>query len=239
LNKKQRKRNKKREDNARVAADPRSRPTEIPQPPDPEAYENEQRRKNNLKESNGAMKTEPLSNWFLVAFTAALVVTGILQWDAIKGQLKAMVDADRPWIGSYAFSAEPIEIDKDGSARISVINSGRGPARILSFKTELHVFDDFPPEPPYGSAPLWMNGSHTILLPGMTANNEFPFTRFSPAQLQSVLDGKAKLYIYGVLEYEDLRVKNSRHTTKICAYWTAKKLVSTPFVNCPEYNEAD
>jgi hypothetical protein len=35
------------------------------------------------------MRKEPVSNWFLVAFTAALVITSYLQWDAIKDTIKS------------------------------------------------------------------------------------------------------------------------------------------------------
>ena len=185
------------------------------------------------------MKKEPLSNWFLVGFTAALVLTGLLQWDAIKGQLKAMIDADRPWIGAFFFSADPLEASKDGTAKISVTNSGKAPARILSFKTSISMYGtEFTTQPSYTQSQPWMDFSQTILLPGMTATNEFPFKAFDPVQFQMVMDGKARIYLYGIVEYEDLRVRDSHHTTKICTYWTAKKL-SVAFVNCPEYNEAN
>jgi hypothetical protein len=183
--------------------------------------------------------SEPVSNWFLVAFTALLFLASLFQWSVMKGQLQAMVDAERPWIGSISYFADPIEANKEGTAKVIVINSGKGPARILSFRTELRIFPSFPKEPTYGAnTPTWMNLSQTILLPGMTATNEFPFSKVDPTIFQLVLDGNARLYVYGILEYEDLRVAGSKHTTKMCAYWTAKK-IQTPFVNCPEYNEAN
>jgi hypothetical protein len=150
------------------------------------------------------------------------------------------VNADRPWIGSATVSAEPLEAGKAGTASVTVINSGRGPARLLSFKASMHVFDTFPTTPPYDDVPTWMHGSHSILLPGMIGTNSFPFSPFGSEIMKLVRDGKLTLYIYGVVEYEDLRVKNSRHTTKLCAFWTADRVKgSAAFVNCPEYNEAD
>jgi hypothetical protein len=237
LNKKQRKRKAKKA-KAQATYHPDPSLGQVPETPQTHGCAEAQPRNNDSKDGEDTMKKEPVSNWFLVIFTAALVLTGFLQWDAIKGQLKAMIDADRPWVGAILFSADPIEARKDGTAKISVVNSGRGPARILSFKASLHVFDKFPAEPAYDDAPSWMDLSRTIVLPGMPATNEFPFKGFNPIQFQMVLDGNTRLYLYGVVEYEDLRVKNSHHTTKMCAYWTAKKL-TTPFVNCPEYNEAD
>jgi hypothetical protein len=149
------------------------------------------------------------------------------------------LNADRPWLGAVSFNADPLEADKDGNATVVLINSGRGPARILSFKTSLQVFNKFPTDPPYDSIPVWMQGSQTVLLPGMTATSPFPYSRFGSAIMELVKSGQLTLYLYGTVEYEDLRVKDSRHTTKMCAYWTADRVKDVKFVNCPEYNEAD
>jgi len=238
LNKKQRKR---KADKAKAKANhnPTVAPSDIPESAHPHGYAKGEPCKTNPNNTEAAVKKEPLSNWFVVALTAALVLTGFLQWDAIKGQLKAMIDADRPWIGAYLFSAEPLEPSKDGTAKISIVNSGKAPARILSFKTALHMYGNkFPIEPIYDQTQPWTDLSQSILLPGMTGTNEFQFKAFDPVQFQMVIDGKARIYLYGIVEYEDLRVKDSRHTTKICTFWTAKKL-SVAFVNCPEYNEAN
>jgi len=175
----------------------------------------------------------------MVVFTGALVITSVLQWSAIDGQLKAMIDADRPWIGAVAESSDSIDSGKAGMARLTVVNAGRSPARIVRFQAAQRVFAEFPQEPPYENSTLWTELSHTILMPGgnMTATNEFPVSALDPQTFELIKENKTKLYIYGRVEYEDLRVKGSLHTTHICFFWTLGKQAA-PFVTCPEYNDA-
>jgi hypothetical protein len=100
------------------------------------------------------------------------------------------------------------------------------------------VLDNFPKNPPYISSTEWPDISQAVLLPGMTATNEFPFSEISPGLFELLASGAVRFYVYGVVEYEDPRVKGSIHTTRICMFWTASKN-SAPFVTCPEYNEAN
>ena len=178
-------------------------------------------------------------NWFIVALTAGLVLTGYLQWDAIKGQLKAMIDAERPWVGSLSPTCDATDNGKVGTTRLGIANSGRSPARIVFFKAAEQVFPNFPAgEPPYPNTTAWKENSLTVLLPGMTASNDFPTEAINPALFQLIKDKKARIYVYGTIGYEDPRVKGPLHTTHTCYFWVAGDKPNE-FVTCPQYNDAD
>ncbi len=121
----------------------------------------------------------------------------------------------------------------------SIANTGRSPARVVFFKAAEQVFTNFPDgEPPYPNTTSWNENSQTVLLPGMTGTNEFPTGAVEPAIFQMIKDKKARIYVYGTLTYEDLRVKGSIHTTHACYFWVAGDKPNE-FVTCPQYNDAD
>jgi hypothetical protein len=147
--------------------------------------------------------------------------------------------ADRPWIGAVGVSAMPFEAGKAGRATITVFNSGRSPARIIRFRAGTNVFPKFPVDPPYvASHPPLNEISRTIVLPGLAIGNEFPFTEVTPEVFELIKQhGDFKFYIYGMVEYEDLRMKNTKYVTKICYFWTDRP-GNLAFGACPEYNDA-
>ena len=151
---------------------------------------------------------------------------------------KNAIDAERPWVGVVSVSADPIASGKSGVARVNVVNSGRRPARLLRFRVASGVFGGFPEHPPFPNSTAWPDLSQTVLLPGMGATNEFPFAEISPGQFEAMAGGVLRFYIYGVIDYEDVRVKGTPHSTSVCLFWTATKS-SAPFATCPEHNEAN
>ena len=168
----------------------------------------------------------------LIALFGALV--GVRQW-------KAIVEADRPWVASTAVSAGPIAPDTDGIAKLTVVNAGRSPARITQFIAAERVFSEFPKDPPYNirSQPSWWEHSADILLPGETHARtvQFPFKNPDSKNFQLLLQHKDKLYVYGKVNYEDIR-DTSKHFSHFCYFWTGEQQPPV-FLNCGEYNDAD
>jgi hypothetical protein len=109
LNKKQRKR-KAKAAKAKAAIHFHPSPGEVPEAPHSQPNAGAQPSEENSEKSETTVKKEPTSNWFLVAFTAALVVTGLLQWDAIKSQISSderrFAMGQRPYI--WFVSEKPI-----------------------------------------------------------------------------------------------------------------------------------
>jgi hypothetical protein len=188
---------------------------------------------------NHIIKDQNLINFVLASSTLLIALISIFQWHAIHGQLRVMTDADRPWVGAIRASAQPIGPDKDGVARLTITNAGRSPARIIRFLAAQRVFYEFPKDPPYDALSTPWSPSTAILLPNGTtpATVEFPFAHTDANTFQDILRNKAKFYIYGKVDYEDLRV-NERHFTTICYYWTESKQ-NIAFIHCPEYNDGN
>jgi hypothetical protein len=147
------------------------------------------------------------------------------------------VDADRPWVG-------PINAYVDGSsiapgaisAHLSAVNAGRRPAKILRFRAAEKVLAHFPENPSFdqNSTPFREN-SILIAVPNIGKMVSFHFV-LNQQEYEDAIARKRRLYIYGIVDYEDVRVKGVKHTTKMCFFWT---LTTNEFASCPEYNDAD
>jgi len=188
-----------------------------------------------------------LTDWVVAICTIFIALTGFGQWLAIRGQWDAMTEAERPWVGATAVSAEPIASDKDGVAKLTITNVGRSPAHITRFVVAAQrvFYGEFPYNPPYENNPPydrdtmgWVPSTGILLPNGMTPTTlEFNFIHTDAKTFQQVLQNQAKFYIYGKVEYEDVR-NNSKHFAHICYYWTELKQAN-PFVHCPQYNDAN
>ncbi|HXN26082.1 MAG TPA: hypothetical protein VN902_03110 [Candidatus Acidoferrales bacterium] len=66
----------------------------------------------------------------------------------------------------------------------------------------------------------------------------FPFG-ISPQQYQDLIAKKKRLYIYAIVQYEDVNasLRTTAHTTTICYFWMLND--KNTFATCPEYNDAD
>jgi len=81
----------------------------------------------------------------------------------------------------------------------------------------------------------WIN----YLLPGEThaRTAQFPFKNPDSKNFQLLLQHKDKLYVYGKVNYEDIR-DTSKHFSHFCYFWTGEQQPPV-FLNCGEYNDAD
>lgn len=161
--------------------------------------------------------------------------------DAADAANKNALDANRPWLGTLNVSVEGSTI-KPGvivTAHVPVMNAGNRPAKLLRFRAQQKVFARFPKAPDYSlnTTPFSENGQD-IVLPRVPIEVSFPFA-LGPQEYQDVLAKKKRLYIYAIVEYEDVdaHLKQIVHTTKICYFWTLND--KNTFATCPEYNDAD
>jgi hypothetical protein len=150
------------------------------------------------------------------------------------------VQADRPWIGSAGVSTtEPLESGKAGSVTLSLLNTGKTPARIIRFRAASNVFPKFPDDPPYPISGSLYEISRTILVPGIVIGNAFPFSEVAPPLFELLQQQRdVKFYVYAMAEYEDIRVPNVQHVTKLCYFWTGRA-GNLAFGTCPQYNDAN
>jgi hypothetical protein len=110
-----------------------------------------------------------LTDWVVASCTIVIALTGLAQWYAIHAQWNAMIEAERPWVGATAVSAEPIALDKDGVAKLTITNVGRSPAHITRFLAGQGVFyGEFPNNPPYRDTMGWVPSTGILLPNGMT-----------------------------------------------------------------------
>ncbi|SRR5713101_9091 len=145
------------------------------------------------------------------------------------------IDAERPWVGVSDFDPKTFVTGVSGNIAVmtvSVLNAGKSPADILLLEIAQHKYKAFPQKPDYGS-PL-TKPSRTLLLPGskLTVVNNITVTKDDAAELAVQ---KATLYIYGHIEYRDVRT-NKAHTTHFCERYIPDR---TAFFICPTYNDAD
>jgi len=148
-----------------------------------------------------------LTDWVVAICTIVIALTGFVQWLAILGQWNAMTEAERPWVGATAVSAAPIAFDKDGVAKLTITNVGRSPAHVTRFlATERVFYGEFPNNPPYLDTTGWAPSTGILLPNGMTpVTVEFNFHHPDEKVFQQVLQNQAKFYVYGKVEYEDVR----------------------------------
>lgn len=154
---------------------------------------------------------------------------------------KNALESDRPWLGALGVSIEGDTIKPNARviAHVSVMNAGNRPAKLLRFRGQQEVLVKFPKAPAYNlnTTPFSENG-RDIVLPHVPIEVNFPFA-LGPQDYQDVITRKKRLYIYAIVEYEDVdaHLMQTVHTTTICYFWTLND--KNTFATCPEYNGAN
>jgi hypothetical protein len=146
--------------------------------------------------------------------------------------------ADRPWIGSVGVTVDPIQGEKEGKIDVSVVNTGRTPARIISFRAANGYYVSLPKDPPYPTPSTLPELSQTILVPNLQSTNEFTYPPIPEELFKLIKARTVKFYVYTSVVYEDLRIKGVRHETRTCYFWTDRP-GAVAFGTCPEYNDAN
>jgi len=180
----------------------------------------------------------------IALFALGSVIVGVLQWSAMEGQLGEMkssgidmVEADRPWIGVAMRIDEP-ELGKIPRVDVSMINSGKRPARITRMQYQGKVFATFPKDPPYASQGPPSTG---ILMPNQPSLNTYNVTGEAVNQeTMNTLSGESPtLYLYINIEYTDVRTGKSHYTHACWQHVPKTKGLARGFYGCPEYQDAN
>lgn len=255
MNKKQRKR-KEKKSKAQAQANSGTSSGEIPKPPHSEHAAGANPCNEDQKE--GTSMKEPVSNWFMVAFTAALFITSLLQWWALRDTITSadrnftigdrayiVVDSEKLFAtvrnGNEATVQNESLLDKNGLMatdtpilEVSFVNSGHTPAVDVVITGYIDLSSDFVSDTPtYPPNPSARVGSTRVIGAGGTAKIHGPY--YVDKQYQSALiSGKLKLLIYGTVVYKD--VFGTRRQTKFCALWNKD---NSGMGGCPHHNSID
>ena len=143
--------------------------------------------------------------------------------------------ADRPWIGLLPPSNEAFEADKSADMCVTIVNSGKSPARIIEGIVACAFLSNFPKNPSFGMI-VSKDNSHVILVPNTSIINnlKFPGVNIQPT-INNFKTGILKFYVYSTVTYEDIRTHQTHHALG-CFVWNTKK---NRFVYSSEYNDAD
>jgi hypothetical protein len=256
LNKEQRKR-KAKAAKAKAKAHSPTSAGDVPESPHPQGYTDTQPCSENSEKSETTMKKEPTSNWFLVAFTAALVVTGYLQWDAIGGQLKAMLESNEaleivqaatvsfsPSVKvlpiSFHIKTNPIKVE---GWQLTVPFSNDGDTSTKNgqlFWNYLYRIEPIPdafgfPDVPGDAGPFALGPKESVHTRPLRVAIDF---------IKNVQDRRGHLYVYGWATYRDRFKTTPDHRTEFCYELTEvdgdimvdKGLAAYEFSLCKHHN---
>lgn len=165
--------------------------------------------------------------------------------DATFESVAVALSATRPWVG---FTGEPSATpsQKEGTTTLSltVENSGKSPAKILTFQVGAHVelaSNPFSPRYDLNNKDLTF-GSRTLLLPGRSATAILEYESLDGRlSLLEIRDTNFNFYVYGDIRYEDI-TSGKRHLTRACFYRPGlyeKTYKTKKYFACPEYAYAD
>lgn len=156
---------------------------------------------------------------------------------------EAQQRAERPWI---VVNPEPVPGVPD-TFTIVAMNRGRGPARIVSLVDEIATARDesaLPPTPTFRSEPRAPRVP-IILLPGESTGlksfrrDDVRSVCETPENLRRVEEWELKIYLYGAINYADLRSPSDAevHQTSWCCWYIHGHQKSGMVVaGPPEYN---
>jgi len=199
----------------------------------------------------------------IALFALCSFVVGILQWNAMRGQLDEMknssadtrelaraasrqataseeanrnaLNAERPWIG-VMMAVDSFEVDRTPTITLAYFNTGRRPAKVTLTEYRWATYAVFPENPEYpepGTAK-----STNIVVPGARSDVTITVDKLTESQMSVWKSRSRSFYIHTNIEYED-PVTNARHWTHACwQYIWFEKGVRSGFYNCPKYNEA-
>jgi len=167
-------------------------------------------------------------------FTIVLAVVSWYQWRAMRDQLDAMKDAERPWVGIAKLEITPISLKDIGdgklSARIYITNAGGRPASNLQFPLGWVIAGSFPQDPAF---PGEKRGNRALLVPGATTWSSLNLG-FTQDTIREIEGGKVTFYIFAKATYQDTITERIYWTTT-CYYYVPEH---TSYLNCEEYNDA-
>lgn len=148
------------------------------------------------------------------------------------------MQADRPWLGAV-LSIKDFEVGKKMTVDIIFNNSGRRPAYAYSILSHGGVYQQFPdPETQYDYSGSPSTG---LIVPGSYQQSETVLdTAFSQEVMDALNRGPTIYFIFGKIEYRDVRT-NEKHWTHVCYRYHPEQAKSFlyGFRQCAEYNDTD
>jgi hypothetical protein len=189
----------------------------------------------------------------LVIWTAALVFVGLcslgaslLQWDAMRGQLKELRIERRAWIAPLTGQhQDALSVNQEFRLTVNYQNPGKEPALDLADKftggTAPAVradqgWDALNIPPNHACDDVVPIKGHGIAYPG--SNNFRAFSAAADNITQQVIDGKSVIYIQGCFAYNTL---GTTHHSAYCFYLhpeVGRQSQTWAFRNCPGENQS-
>jgi len=191
--------------------------------------------KNNTAEDT--KPSQPVTNVYSVSDKPAVFIQSIIAIAAIATLLVVtyqMVIQTRAWITIKGAELIEIKENKPITAKVVFINSGKSPALDTTIHSNINIYYNPIPDPlPYGNSkgPV----AHNVLGPDNTFGNIITKKEdLASQELQGILDDKASIYVYGVIEYRD--IFKFKRQTKYCM---VSRRGSLSFVACENHNTAN
>lgn len=157
-----------------------------------------------------------------------------LALDAETANTNALA-AERPWMGA-SIGVKDFEVGKTPTFSITFVNSGRRPAKLKLTAGTSKVYEKFPTNPAFE---FDTTPSTSIDVPGQPSltswNGKSPL---SDAEISVLKSGTLTFYVYGKIEYSDVRTGASYWTHVCWRYIPGMTFVNNGFLNCTEYNDA-
>jgi hypothetical protein len=197
-----------------------------PEPPPTEEEKSEKRKENRFRWGKAIL--EILAFLGLLAYVVETRRTNNLTEQAMKNAM----EADRPWMGA-SVGVQNFESGKSPVYSVSFQNTGRRPAKVTLTAVHSRFYDTFPTEPEYN----WdTTPSMSIIVPGQPVVSAWNGLLDDPEKANF---GSSTFYIYGKIEYIDLRT-GSLGWTHVCWRYIPKMrgVINGGFLNCTEYNDA-
>jgi|ERR1700730_6674865 len=142
------------------------------------------------------------------------------------------LEAERAWMGA-SMSVKDFESGKNRTYVISFQNSGRRPSKVTLTAVHSRFYDTFPSEPEYS----WdTTPSTSLIVPGQPVTSAW---NGLPGDAERAKAGPQTFYIYGKIEYTDIRTGDLYWTHVCWRYIPAmSSVINGGFLNCTEYNDA-
>lgn len=179
-----------------------------------------------------------VADWFVAAFTLALVVVAVLQWRTLKQQAKYMKSVLRPKL-----NVRNVEIDVDSllggepmsaAGMLQIYNSGGTNARVSGATCKLFAIDKLPMKAPFES-PIPFS-REMELAPGTYETRSFSFDATDFRQFKGISHETIGLYVMGELIYSD--DLGFRRTARFCRLFDWEKKRFFPVID-PDYETTD
>jgi hypothetical protein len=155
-------------------------------------------------------------------------------------------DADRPWFGAQIVITD-FDPDHVPMATCTFTNSGRRPAKVEQARCTAEILQKFPPEPNNGEVQL---SSRAFVVPGANFSSKISMVnermyygvvkdgKYTKALFDSLNQGATNFFVYGKVDYTDVRDSKTHFTHACVQYVPATSFTPAGFATCNVYNDA-